>query len=267
MRHAAPSLRQVLLDLKFHRPEIPFTSNVTGTWISADDAIDPDYWVSHMCETVMFDKGLRTIAADPEHVFLEVGPGQTLTTLIETDSSEPITVIPSCKHHKNTANDLRVFYEAMAACWSRGCSIDWHAVHDEANAPLISLPTYPFERKRAWLGDDRRTRTDAGMRASPSVPHDAAPREFTLVDVVAVIKGIWERLLGCGEVADDSNFFELGGDSMLAVQVQRNIAQALGVKVELKKLYRLLELRALSAHVHELASARMQAAEAQALPC
>ncbi len=269
MRHAAPQLRQVLLELQFHRPEIPFTSNVTGAWISADNAVDPNYWVSHMCETVMFDKGLRTIAADPEQIFLEVGPGQTLTTLIETDSAEPVTVIPSCKHHKNTANDVRVFYEAMAACWSRGCNIDWNAVHADANAPLISLPTYPFERKRAWLGDDRRTQPEVGMPAptSPSIPDDTAMREFALVDVVAIVKGIWERLLGCGEIADDSNFFELGGDSMLAVQVQRNIAQAVGVKVELKKLYRLLELRALSAHVHELASARFEAADAQALPC
>ncbi|QQC64310.1 type I polyketide synthase [Paraburkholderia ginsengisoli] len=266
MRHAAPRLLQVLLSSQFHRPETPFTSNVTGTWISADDAVDSNYWVSHMCETVMFDKGLRTIAADRQRVFLEVGPGQTLTTLIETDSSEPITVVPSCKHHRNTANDVRVLYEAMAACWSHGCDIDWNAVNAETDAPLIPLPTYPFERKRAWLDDDRKASLDAGMPENLGVPHHAIQGEITLPEVVAVIKGIWERLLGCGDIANDSNFFELGGDSMLAVQVQRNIVKAIGVKVELKKLYRLIELQALSAHVHALASCRMEAVKAPEFP-
>lgn len=265
MRYAAPALLEVLHSVRFARPTTPFTSNVTGSWITAQDAVDPDYWVSHMCSTVMFDKGLRTIAADGERIFLEVGPGQTLTTLIEADSGEPLTVIPSCKHHRNTAHDVRVLYDAVAACWNRGCEFDWHGIYGETLAPLIALPTYPFERKRAWLGSQQASTytpepvfEHADTRDSHSVSDDASREGSTLEQVSETIKGIWERLLGCGQIADDSNFFSLGGDSMLMAQVQRNIVKTLGVKVELKKLHRLLELDVLSAHVHALASPALE---------
>jgi phthiocerol/phenolphthiocerol synthesis type-I polyketide synthase E len=256
MRHAAPQLLKVLRSVRLGRPSTPFISNVTGTWIDADDATDPDYWVSHMCRTVMFDKGLRTVAVDPERILLEVGPGQTLTTLIETDSAGFVAVVPSCRHHRNTADDVRVFFEAMAVCWSRGCDIDWKGVYAPASAPLISLPTNAFETERARVASDsQQARPDTDRQPESFGTSGGVGRgAVTLADVVALIKGIWERVLGCGDIVGDSNFFELGGDSMLMVQVQRDIVKALGVKVEIKKLYRLLELHALSAHVHELVS-------------
>ena len=59
-------------------PELPFVSNVTGTWIRPEEASDPDYWVRHLRETVRFADGLATLAQRPGRVLLEVGAGQAL---------------------------------------------------------------------------------------------------------------------------------------------------------------------------------------------
>src|SRR3954452_9144940 len=45
-------------------PELPFASNLTGTWITAGEAVDPGYWARHLRGAVRFHDGLRTLAAD-----------------------------------------------------------------------------------------------------------------------------------------------------------------------------------------------------------
>ncbi len=63
-------------------PQIPFLSNLTGTWITAGEATDPDYWARHLRGTVRFADSVRRLAETPARVYLEVGPGDTLSALI-----------------------------------------------------------------------------------------------------------------------------------------------------------------------------------------
>ena len=42
-------------------PRVPFVSNVTGTWITDEEAGDPGYWVRHLRETVRFAAGLEVL--------------------------------------------------------------------------------------------------------------------------------------------------------------------------------------------------------------
>lgn len=46
-------------------PEIPFVSNVTGTWITNAEATDPQYWAMHLRQTVRFADGLKTLLQSP----------------------------------------------------------------------------------------------------------------------------------------------------------------------------------------------------------
>ena len=63
-------------------PAIPFVSNVTGSWIAAEQATDPQYWASHLRHTVRFSEGVRQLMREGDNVFLEVGPGQGLAGLV-----------------------------------------------------------------------------------------------------------------------------------------------------------------------------------------
>src|SRR5262249_54486436 len=62
-------------------PALPYLSNLTGTWITPEQATDPEYWGRHLRETVRFGKNLDTLKQRENLAFLEVGPGQSLTTL------------------------------------------------------------------------------------------------------------------------------------------------------------------------------------------
>ena len=62
---------QYLSGLRLQRPQVPFVSNVTGTWIQPEEATSPAYWATHMRNTVRFDAGLSTLLADTPRLLIE----------------------------------------------------------------------------------------------------------------------------------------------------------------------------------------------------
>ena len=64
---------EVLKTINLRKPEIPFISNVTGNWITNEEATQPEYWKRHMREMVRFHDGIVKLSADPHSVFIEVG--------------------------------------------------------------------------------------------------------------------------------------------------------------------------------------------------
>src|SRR5437764_12813772 len=66
---------------RLNPPQVPYVSNVTGKWITAQEATDPNYWAAHLRQTVRFADGLEELAQGQKGILLEIGPGQTLSTL------------------------------------------------------------------------------------------------------------------------------------------------------------------------------------------
>jgi amino acid adenylation domain-containing protein len=138
--------------LSFAAPTLPFISNLTGNWIDAKDATDPGYWVRHLREPVRFADGIDRIAADlPDSIWLEVGPGQTLTGLARRRIAgrKPCTAATLAK--AEPGRDLHSFVQALGKIWVAGANIDWTALHSGERRYRLPLPVYPFERKRYWV--------------------------------------------------------------------------------------------------------------------
>jgi aryl carrier-like protein len=56
------------------------------------------------------------------------------------------------------------------------------------------------------------------------------------VDVSALLIGIWSDLLGRTDLADHSDFFDLGGDSLLITRLARRVRIETGVRVPLREM-------------------------------
>jgi acyl transferase domain-containing protein/thioesterase domain-containing protein len=139
--------------VSLHEPTIPYVSNLTGTWIKAADATDPRYWTRHLRSTVRFSDGLAELFRDPTRLFLEVGPGQSLTTLTRHHSGRPKTsrVFPSTRHPQEKCSDAAFLLNTTGQLWNAGLPIEWRAFHAGRSSRRIPLPTYPFERQRYWI--------------------------------------------------------------------------------------------------------------------
>jgi acyl transferase domain-containing protein len=138
-----------------HEPRIPYISNVTGKWISAREATDPDYWARHLCGTVRFGSGAEELWKTEGRVLLEIGPGNTLTSLATqlapaNDGSER-TAIASMRQSYDEQPDGAVLMTALGKLWLAGVPVDWPKLYADERRRRIPLPTYPFERQRYWI--------------------------------------------------------------------------------------------------------------------
>ncbi len=143
--------RTTLTQVKFNAMETPFISNRTGTWMSTEQAADPNYWVDHLRNAVLFSKGVETLLTQyPNALFLEVGPGRTLSGLVKQQLKRDATAtaLTLVRRAKQQQSDDQYWLQALGQVWEEGINLDWSKLHPLAQATRISLPTYAFERQK-----------------------------------------------------------------------------------------------------------------------
>ncbi len=158
---------EVMRGIALHAPQLPYVSNVTGTWITAEQATDPMYWVRHVRDTVRFADGIRLLSETGRTAFLEIGPGQSLTSLVRhqtaryaTPGALAVNALPPAAAGKSAYASV---LQALGELWSAGADIDCAAWHEGEAHRRVPLPTYPFERYRCYL-----------EKKAPAVPADAS---------------------------------------------------------------------------------------------
>ncbi len=139
--------------VELNPPKIPYISNVSGTWITDNDATDPNYWANHILQPVRFSDGIQNLIKEFDPILVEVGAGQTLCTLahrnIEKNSKHAVvSTLPSAK--ANTS-DVAYLLKSIGQLWLLGMGIEWIQLYANESRYRIALPTYPFDRKRYWV--------------------------------------------------------------------------------------------------------------------
>ena len=144
-----------LRGIELRKPQIPFLSNHTGTWITDAQATDPEYWVAHLRHTVRFADGVDALMRDQKHVFLEVGPGRALSSLVRQHPawSAERSAIASLRHPDEQVADAAHFLGARARLWAAGCDVPL-ADLVPTDFQRLPLPTYSFRRQRYWVDPD-----------------------------------------------------------------------------------------------------------------
>jgi malonyl CoA-acyl carrier protein transacylase len=143
--------------MRLNRPRIPYLSNVTGSWMSDQDAVDPGYWARHLRSTVRFNDSLREALKMPNSVLLEIGPGKVLSELARR-------TYPESASFASIADEPcgRALAKTVGRLWSEGIAIDWLKYYETEDRRRLPLPTYPFERQRYWVS------TQLGSEIPPS---------------------------------------------------------------------------------------------------
>ncbi|MET8002854.1 type I polyketide synthase [Nonomuraea glycinis] len=133
-----------------HAPSLPFLSNVTGAWITAEEATDPAYWTRHLREAVRFGDCVSTLAADGEWRLVECGPGRQLAGLARAQLARtapaPLASLPGPADAKS---DLEIIYATAGTLWTTGVPLDTEALAEPARR--VPLPAYPYERAHHWV--------------------------------------------------------------------------------------------------------------------
>ncbi|MGD2086567.1 MAG: SDR family oxidoreductase [Candidatus Aminicenantes bacterium] len=134
------------------KPCIPYISNVSGTWIRVEEALDPRYWAKHLRNTVRFANGLTELLSREMAVFLEVGPGRMLSTFVNKhiDKKPGQKAVNLLRHPLENVSEVEYLLNKLGNLWLYGRQINWSGFHGEARRQRCPLPCYPFERKHYW---------------------------------------------------------------------------------------------------------------------
>lgn len=143
--------------IQLHPPTIPFISNLTGELITDQAATDPHYWAQHLRQCVQFSAGLQTILTTSQWILIEVGAGRSLASLAQRQYGQQSNhlIVSSLRHVQDQQDDQAVLLQVCGRLWGAGVKIDWQSMHHGKHLQRISLPTYPFERKRYWHFPER----------------------------------------------------------------------------------------------------------------
>jgi len=143
----------IVSSLAISAPTIPFVSNFTGKFITDEQVVDPGYWADHLRYTVQFTDGLDELYKDSERVFIEVGPGNTLSSLAKQHQSKLDThlIYNLIRHPKEKNNDVQYLFSAIGDLWMAGINLDWSAIEKNEVRRRIPLPSYPFEHQYHWI--------------------------------------------------------------------------------------------------------------------
>ncbi len=134
----------------FAPPRLRWISTVTGQEMT--EAPDARYWRDQIRCAVRFRDALETAVQGPT-VFLEVGPGGTLINLGRrcvkgTDAAT--TAVGWVCSLTQEGGEWPSVLEAVRQLYLRGHAMRWDAL-EAASGRRVSLPTYPFQRRRWWL--------------------------------------------------------------------------------------------------------------------
>lgn len=196
MEPAARALVNEFRGIPRRAPTRKWISNLSGTWITAEDASDPEYWARHLRGTVRFADGLATLLADLDFVLLEVGAGRTLLGLAERHlARRPThTLVATLHSARETSEATTTTRTALGRLWAAGVAIEWPKVFAGETRRRVPLPTYPFAGERYWIDAQETAPSAVGKRADlvdwfhlPSWKRTLAP-----ADLPAVTDGEWQ---------------------------------------------------------------------------
>ena len=253
--------RRYLRKLELNPPTIPLLSNLTGTWLTPEQAQDPEYWVAHLRNTVQFSSCVQTLLTEGDNAFVEVGPGKILGSLTKLhDPAVAPHVVASLRHPAETIDDVEFVKKSAASLWVSGVGVDWRRLQPLPDALRIPLPTYAFRRDSYFIAP---TPVQAQSESTGSVepvfstltepavplgtqqvtptPNESGSKNMQsryeyivarLIELLAELSGSAEQ-----DVDPAITFIDMGFDSLFLTQANLRIKKEFGVKVTFRQLF------------------------------
>lgn len=110
--------------IRFHQPKIPYISNVTGTWVKDSEAMSPQYWFNHTIGTVRFSAGIGELLKSGDKIFLEIGPGQSLSSFVlQHQGVSKSMVLSSVRHASDQQPDEAFLLNTVGKLWFSGVDV------------------------------------------------------------------------------------------------------------------------------------------------
>ncbi|MEW1656761.1 beta-ketoacyl synthase N-terminal-like domain-containing protein [Streptomyces sp. NPDC093707] len=180
MADAADAVRRAVAAVPGRAPQVPYVSNLTGSWAEPDRAGDPDYWAEQLVGTVRLEEGMRTLAGAGVGLLVELGPGDSLSREAGRSAGraqgagdgrpEPAGT-PLALLGRDPEEESTVLLGGLARLWEEGVAIPWETLRHAEPAVRCALPAHPFAATPCGSPE----RPAHGLSAAPSAVREPVP--------------------------------------------------------------------------------------------
>lgn len=226
------------------KPRIPIVSTVTGDFMTDEQAQSSVYWTNQLRNAVRFGDACQTLLElDMPLSFLEVGPGNVLTSLIRQNEKSKEKDFYNSLIKNPKLSDFKFLLTQAGQMWQNGKKIHWENLM-RLNKNKAAIPTYAFKKEKIWIEALGSTEKIVNTGETFTVTTNTQIFENNLnhppMNRNSVIK---EKLIALIQdstglsVSDESvSFMEIGFDSLLLTQLASSIKQEFKVNVTFRQL-------------------------------
>ncbi|RJG06514.1 acyltransferase domain-containing protein [Noviherbaspirillum cavernae] len=256
MRQAAAEFLEFMKGVPFNDARIPIVSNITGRILTEYEYKNPIYWSDHLLRSVQFAKSVQTLHELGVRNFIEIGHGYAMSNLVQANlATRPNGESKVVQALGGVDEEYSSFLNTIAAYWTMSdrVALDPFVVGRRRAA----LPAYPFDRTRHWIEPvigfgkrgARMVETPAScqqMEAAASTPGASqgpthpAPQPVEHVQdnpVESVVADIYATYLGSADIDRQTAFFDLGGNSLIAIQLINKLRETFQLDIPMRGFY------------------------------
>ncbi|WP_198021767.1 type I polyketide synthase [Mesorhizobium sp. WSM3224] len=256
MKPAADIIDAQVRTIEKRVPDLAIALNSGGYLHRAKVPLAETYWSRQAIGTIRFDRSLAATIAAGATALVELGPSCSLgrfarEVISPEDRKNRIPAIIPAARDRNDKDftDRHVLLECLGDLWALGVAVDWKRASDQLEPSgirrRIPLPTYSFDGHRCWPDD---------QPAGPTLPRQPEQRERQREEVLTTPDERPEQeesslrreeeveigkdnmlsnedtrrmfldevkiLIGAKDISWEDNFFDVGGDSLTAAELQ-----------------------------------------------
>ncbi|MEV0111109.1 amino acid adenylation domain-containing protein, partial [Nocardia sp. NPDC050799] len=251
---AGPQLLDAASPLGMRIRDIAVLSSVDGRIYRSGDRLPPDYWSVHAQRPVRFDTVIDRLSSGPPAIVIDVGPGHTLTDLLGSAASPGLRVL-ALDTTGQAGDETTTVAQGLDRLWEAGL-VESPAV--SAHRSSFPLPARSFTSEHLWIQPPTLTGHTADHQPT-HVPSEPAPRQRIPTARTSArpsdllppdLRSILLDVLDADEIDSAHSFTEMGGNSLLALQVTSRVRELFGTSPHTG---RLLEADTISDYARELA--------------
>ena len=156
---------------------------------------------------------------------------------------------------------LREMQETVGITVEEGVEALWRALALGERQVVVS--PQPFEDLVAEATSSSMTELLESMRAGGAAPAQRDGRAIVPVstEIERRVAGLWSDLLGIAPIGRQDNFFDLGGNSLLAIQLASQLRSGFDIELTIASLFESADLAALASVVDAALAERREADE------
>ncbi len=225
----------------------PLYSTVTGGAVEAA-ALTSAHWQAGIRTPVRFGDAIAALLDAGHRLFVEVGPHPALGSLVAAASAEALS-LGTLRRDAGPLDALG----ALGALWTARIPVEPAALFPEPG-PVAPAPTYPWQRRPHWIDAQAACAPALAPKSAPPPPETPPADEATARQRVRAAVGAVLGLAADASLPERRGLFELGLDSIMAVELARRLSRTMGRPVGPTTIFEHPTVAALVAHFSRAAT-------------